>query len=416
MNHFRAVVLSLAAKNLWSHRSRTLWGALGVAVTGGLLFDMSLLANGLQTSILSILNDMGYDIRLAPKGTLPFETEATIPHAHRLMEEVARHPKVKFTAALFGATFYLQKRPSAKPFAVYALAMDQNAQREFRQLEGEGLSAGDPHYARGRFDGTWTGELIINRRLAAREKLRIGDKVILSPFYNAPLRTMQNPRLYTVRGIADFRFDLRQQYTVALHVSEAQDLKGKAPEDGVSLILVELKSPDDIEEVLHWLRQRFPLVEVFSIKEFIQQLSASLFYFRQFSLILSSVSLAVAFLLVLSIVTVSFNERVGEIAVLRALGFRARRVAMMVLGEGCLLTLLSAPLALLLGGLSALPLDNILRRAPSLPQDLHFFVITPAAVVRTLVLLVVTGGVAAAYPAFLAARLPIANTMRREIV
>jgi len=409
-------VLSLAAKNLWSHRSRTLWGALGVAVTGGLLFDMSLLANGLQTSILSILNDMGYDIRLAPKGTLPFETEATIPHAHRLMEEVARHPKVKFTAALFGATFYLQKRPSAKPFAVYALAMDQNAQREFRQLEGEGLSAGDPHYARGRFDGTWTGELIINRRLAAREKLRIGDKVILSPFYNAPLRTMQNPRLYTVRGIADFRFDLRQQYTVALHVSEAQDLKGKAPEDGVSLILVELKSPDDIEEVLHWLRQRFPLVEVFSIKEFIQQLSASLFYFRQFSLILSSVSLAVAFLLVLSIVTVSFNERVGEIAVLRALGFRARRVAMMVLGEGCLLTLLSAPLALLLGGLSALPLDNILRRAPSLPQDLHFFVITPAAVVRTLVLLVVTGGVAAAYPAFLAARLPIANTMRREIV
>jgi putative ABC transport system permease protein len=411
-----AVVLSLAAKNLWSHRSRTLLCVLGVAVTGGLLFDMSLLANGLQASILSILNEMGYDIRLAPKGTLPFETEATIPNAHRIMEEVARHPKVKFTSALFGATLYLQKRPSAKPFAVYALAMDKNAEREFRHLDGKGLSGGDPHYASGRFDGAWTGELIINRRLAEREKLRLGDKVILSPFYNAQLRTMQNPRPYIVRGVADFRFDLRQQYTVALHVSEAQDMKGKANEDGVSLILVELKSTDDIEEMLRWLRQRFPLVEVFSIEEFIKQLSASLFYFRQFSLILSSVSLAVAFLLVLSIVTVSFNERVGEIAVLRAIGFRARRVAMMVLWEGCLLTLISAPFALLIGWLSALPLDNILRHAPSLPQDLHFFVITPEAIVRTLVLLVVTGGVAAAYPAFLAARLPIANTMRREIV
>ncbi|MCS6861743.1 MAG: FtsX-like permease family protein [Abditibacteriales bacterium] len=409
-------MLALAAKNLWSHKSRTLWCVLGVAVTGGLLFDMSLLANGLQASILSILNEMGYDIRLAPKGTLPFETEATIPNAHRIMEEIARHPKVKFTAALFGATFYLQKHPSAQPLAVYALAMDKGAEREFRRIAGQGLSAGDPHYANGRFDGPWTGELIINRRLAEKEKLRVGDRVLLAPFYNAPLRAMQNPRPFTVRGIADFRFDLRQQYTVALHVSEAQDMKGKAREDRVSLILVELKSPGDIPVMLRWLRRRFPLVEVFSIEEFIRRLSASLFYFRQFSLILSSVSLAVAFLLVLSIVTVSFNERVGEIAVLRAIGFRARRVAMMVLWEGCLLTLLSAPFALLIGWLAAIPLDNILRRAPSLPQELHFFVLTPEAVVRTLILLIVTGGVAAAYPAFLAARLPIASTMRREIV
>jgi putative ABC transport system permease protein len=409
-------MLRLAAQNLWTRRSRTLLCVFGIAVTGGLLFDMSLLANGLQASITNILNEMGYDLRLAPKGTLPFETEATIPNGHRLARDIARHPKVRFAAALFGTTLYLQKNSSTKPFPVYALAMDRGGQREFRSIEGKGLSEGDPHFADGRFNGPWTGHLIINRRLAEREKLRLDDRVMLAPFYHPQSPKLENPRAYVVRGIADFRFDLRQQYTVALHVSEAQDMQGASRNDGVSMILVKLKSPDDTPAMLRWIRRRFPMVEAFSIQGFIQKLSESLFYFKQFSIILSTVSIAVAFLLVLSIVTVSFTERIGEIAILRAIGFRARRVAALVMWEGCLLTLVSAPFALLIGWIAAQPLDEILRRSPSLPQDLRFFVVTPEAVVRTLVLLIVTGFVAATYPAFLAARLRIADTMRREIV
>ncbi len=73
-------------------------------------------------------------------------------------------------------------------------------------------------------------------------------------------------------------------------------------------------------------------------------------------------------------------------------------------------------LALPLGSLLALGLDRILRRMPSLPDGLHFFVFEPRALVLHAALLVVTAVVAALYPIWLAVKLPIARTLRQEIV
>ena len=57
-----------------------------------------------------------------------------------------------------------------------------------------------------------------------------------------------------------------------------------------------------------------------------RQVDERLSYFRQLAFILGAVSLVVGFLLVTTLVTVSVNERLGEIAVMRAIGVRARRI------------------------------------------------------------------------------------------
>jgi hypothetical protein len=59
-------------------------------------------------------------------------------------------------------------------------------------------------------------------------------------------------------------------------------------------------------------------------------------------------------------------------------------------------------------------LDAILREMPGIPMSLHFFVFQPRAAVAYAALLAVAGGLAAAYPLYLVARLPIAATLRRE--
>ncbi|MDP6581340.1 MAG: hypothetical protein QF681_11840, partial [Vicinamibacterales bacterium] len=73
-------------------------------------------------------------------------------------------------------------------------------------------------------------------------------------------------------------------------------------------------------------------------------------------------------------------------------------------------------LALPLGGVLALILDDILRSMPGFPAELHFFVYQHRAVGLHAGLLAVTAVLAAVYPARLATRLPIAGTLRDEVV
>ena len=73
-------------------------------------------------------------------------------------------------------------------------------------------------------------------------------------------------------------------------------------------------------------------------------------------------------------------------------------------------------LALPIGALLAYWLDAILRDIPGLPAQLHFFVFEPRAVALYVALLALTGMLAALYPVFLATRLPIAATLRKETV
>ena len=61
-------------------------------------------------------------------------------------------------------------------------------------------------------------------------------------------------------------------------------------------------------------------------------------------------------------------------------------------------------------------LDSILRQMPDLPARLHFFVFEPRALALHASLLALASLLAAAYPMSIAARLPIAATLRNESI
>ena len=108
------------------------------------------------------------------------------------------------------------------------------------------------------------------------------------------------------------------------------------------------------------------------------------------------------------------NERLGEIATLRAIGLSRATIVRQVLSEGTALTFAGATLGIALGLAGARYLDAILTSFPGLPAAFSFFVPRADALATAAAVLMVTGVVAGAYPAWLAARAPIAATLRSE--
>jgi ABC-type lipoprotein release transport system permease subunit len=122
------------------------------------------------------------------------------------------------------------------------------------------------------------------------------------------------------------------------------------------------------------------------------------------------------FLLITVLLTVSVNQRLAEIAAVRALGFSRARVAADVLWQAVLLVGCGAAVSLPLGLALSIWLDAILKAIPGIPAALHFFVFEPRALALHGALLAVTALLAAVYPMWLVATLPIATTLRNEVV
>jgi len=123
-----------------------------------------------------------------------------------------------------------------------------------------------------------------------------------------------------------------------------------------------------------------------------------------------------AMLLITVLLTVSVNQRLGEIAALRALGLSQRRVVADVLCESALIVGTGGLLSLPLGLLLATYLDAILKRMPGIPVQIHFFVFEPQSLAVHAALLAFTALAAALYPMRIVARLPIAATLRNEVI
>jgi putative ABC transport system permease protein len=110
------------------------------------------------------------------------------------------------------------------------------------------------------------------------------------------------------------------------------------------------------------------------------------------------------------------NQRLGEIAALRALGFSRARVVKDVLSESALIVGVGGLLSLPLGLLLASGLDRILKAMPGIPVALHFFVFEAEALAVHIALLVATAIIAALYPMRIVSTLPIAATLRDEVI
>ena len=393
--------VDLAFATLRRRPSRTLLAIVGVAVSAALLLDMVMLATGMRESFRSLLTIRGFEIRLAPRGTLPFDTDATIGNASAVIDTIARNPGIGKVSPVLGASLHFPRGDST--VTSVGLGLLPERQGDYELVEG--------------VDPTSRDAIVLNEDLMRRLDTRIGDTITVAVGYDPQLRGFSGSRRLVVSGRARFLYIARGQLAAALLLSTLQEMHGASQRDRVSLIMVDVRGGGENEESIRaWIGDRVPSVTAISTATAIAQVDERLSYFRQLAFILGTVSLIVSFLLVTTIVTVSVSERVGEIAVMRAIGVSRLHVVEQIVVEGLVISVAGAIAGLGLGLISARYLNGILAAFPGLPVAIDFFLFQPRSAWTALGLLGLSGIVAGIYPAWRGASLPIAATLRRDAV
>ena len=135
-----------------------------------------------------------------------------------------------------------------------------------------------------------------------------------------------------VRGLVRWIYDSRGQPSVGTVLPVMQRLDGRAAADPASLLLgLEARS---VASPRRAAARALPRLEVNSVVDLVAQARRRLAYFTQLSYVLGAMSLVVAVLLVGTLLTITVNERLGEIATLRAIGVGRTTVVRQVLAEG----------------------------------------------------------------------------------
>jgi putative ABC transport system permease protein len=145
-------------------------------------------------------------------------------------------------------------------------------------------------------------------------------------------------------------------------------------------------------------------------KEFADQFMAMMGNIKLLIASLGTIVLIIMILMTANTVAMSARERVTEVAVLRTLGFTAGQIVFLVLAESVLVSLAG----LLLPLVTALVLFNGLKLSPA-AQFFPFFLIEPRTIVIATTAAVLSGLVAAAVPAGLAAQRKIVDGLRQVV-
>ena len=405
---------AFALRGLLRQRGRTMLGIAGIAATGALLFDMLMLSRGLVVSMEQLLSGVGFDIRVSATQATPL-TGPALTNMAETVATLAALPEVEDVVPIRIGDAEVDIGGRSR--AVRLIGADVTARRPWTLVEGNDLTTMD--------DGRWTADdrrwttddrrwtMLVNRNLARRLNLRPGSSVTLRGACTT--NSSVPPITFRVNGIVEFAFDQAGQLTAITNLQDFARTCGDVSRDEADMLMIASRPNAGPDAAVQTIRRVRPDLAAITNEELVarfQQVEFS--YFRQISIVLATITMFFGLLLITVLLSVSTNQRLGEIAALRALGFSHKRMASDVLWRSALLVGSGGVVALPIGLALSIWLDELLQTMPGIPANLRFFVFEPRALVVYVALLAVTMAVAAVYPMWTVARLPIVSTLRAD--
>ena len=329
---------AFAVRGLIRQPGRTILGIAGIAATGALLFDMLMLSRGLVVSMEQLLSGVGFDIRVSATQATPL-TGPPITNMADTVAALAALPEIEDVVPLRIGEAQVDIGRRSRSSHFHGCRCDDAQAVDARRRSR--------HRRRRRRHGRSDRRSSINRNLAQRLNLRPGSTLTLRGACTT--NSSVPPVVFHVNGIVEFPFDQARQLTAITSLKDFARTCGDAAQDEADMLMIASRQGDGPAAAVEAIRRVRPDLAAVTNEELVarfQQVEFS--YFRQISVVLATITMFFGLLLITVLLSVSTNQRLGEIAALRALGFSQKRMVSDVLWRSALLV--GA------GGLVALPL------------------------------------------------------------
>jgi len=359
-------------RDLWRRRTRTALTLLGIGVSIAAIVALGALAEGTADLMTSMW-------RVSQTDLVGIEADVDADFSaidERVGDRIAARPEVEAVSGSIFAAANTEKMPMLIVFGYHPRAY---ALRHFHIVEGEPL--------------TGRHQVIVGRQAAEQTGLKVGDT----------LRLLESN--FRVVGIYETGVAY-EEIGVVISLREAQALTGKPRQ--VAWYMIKLHDPGQAEAVRDELQAAFPEVDFSLTADAVESMSD----FRMIQEMVGQISFLAVFIGavgMLNTMLMSVLERTREIGVLRALGWRKRRVLGMILRESLVLGVLGGVGGILLG----LGLTSLMALVPGTYGAIEP-VYPPRLFVQAMVVALVAGAVGGLYPAWRATRMRPVEALRYE--
>jgi ABC-type lipoprotein release transport system permease subunit len=368
----RSLPGGMVVRNLWRRRVRTTLTLLGIGVSIAAIVALGGLAQGMTGAFTAMMRDSQTHL-LAAEADIDSDFSAI---DKRVAARIAARPDV---AAVSGMIMKGANTDKMSMLLVFGYHPREFYIRRFRIIEGEPL--------------TGRHEVLVGWKAAEQMGLEVGNT----------LRLLESN--FRVVGIFETGLPF-EEIGVVIGLREAQALFGMPHQ--AQFYAISLRDPEQVEQVQRELQEEFPDID-FSLSS---ELTEDMSDFRVLQEMVGQISFLAIFIGgvgILNTMLMSVLERTGEIGVLRALGWRRRRVLGTILQESLILGAVGGVCGIFLG----FGLGSLIGLTPGMFGAMKPLY-TPQLLVQAVMVAAVAGVVGGFYPAWRATRMRPVEALRYE--
>jgi len=376
-------LLDISLNNLRRKKGRTFFLVSGLAIGIGAAVAMTSVGDAMNREVMHALDEFGANILVLPASEgLPLSygglTVSAVNTGGRELTtlDVDRIRTIKNKENISTVAPKLLVQTEVKGTRVLVAGVDLKAEQRlkkwWRVASGMNPAA--------------SGEALIGKDAAAKLHLAPGDSIAVG---RGNLR---------VTGVLD-NTGSQDDGLIFTDIAWVQKQFNKG--NAVSMIeLSALCSGCPIDDIVNQVNAVLPGARAVAVKETVELKMQAMHYFHKFSLGISALLLIVAGMIIFFAMTASVKERVQEIGLFRAIGFRTGHIIQVLLTEAFIVSLLAGMVGYAIGIISPRFVAPYLMSAYNLTFDFD-----PLLAAGAIVASVVVGLLASIYPAVRAGQL-----------